>query len=198
MGSDNNCNNYYNIEQNSGSSTPYYHTLSSQNSSNQSVMLKNINNEWVSTESNPDANGSSQNQDSESEREQIIRSEMVNSRNHKNFIHAASQQHLHMSSPYFPIGSSYQKFYGDSHYGIVITPTVSQQGSLVSTPSSSLHSLNSDIQSQNHNHHVHQMQTSQHLKKIYYQGAETFKTLKFDVQWRRDQHRILVSRLVSH
>lgn len=184
MGSDNNCNNYYNSEQNSVSnmsSSPYYQTLVSQNSSNQDSMVKNINNEWISTEQNSDANSTSQNQDSESEgqREQIVRSssEIPNSRGHKSYSHL-HQQHPQMSTPQwsFPgaLGNSYQRFYGDGHYGIVITPTVTQQSSLMSTPSSSLHSLNSEVQSQNHNQHIHHMQTNQHLKKIYYQGLEIF------------------------
>lgn len=184
MGSDNNCNNYYNSEQNSVSnmsSTPYYQTLGSQNNLNQESMVKNINNEWISTDQNTDEISPSQNQDSESEgqREQSVRSssELSNSRSHKSYSHL--QQHPQMSTPQwsFPgaLGNSYQRFYGDGHhYGIVITPTVSQQSSLMSTPSSSLHSLNSEVQSQNHNHHIHHMQTHQHLKKIYYQGLEIF------------------------
>lgn len=175
MGSDNNCNNYYNIEQNSvSSSTPYYQTLSS---SSQGHMTKNT--EWISTEQSSDANSSSQNPDSESEsqRDQVMRgnSEMTNGRGHKSYNHSiATQQHLQMSAPQwsFPVGNSYQRFYGDSHYGIVITPNVSQASSLSSTSSSSLQSLSSDPQSQNlsHHHHVHQLQTAHHLKKIYYQG----------------------------
>lgn len=172
MGSDNNCNNYYNIEQNSvSSSTPYYQTLSS--SSSQSHMTKN--NEWISAEQSSDANSSSQNPDSESEsqRDQVMRAN--SERGQKSYNHSiASQQHLQMSAPQwsFPVGNSYQRFYGDNHYGIVITPNVSQASSLSSTPSSSLQSLNSDPQSQNlsHHHHVHQLQTAHHLKKIYYQG----------------------------
>lgn len=172
MGSDNNCNNFYNGEQNSASnmsSTPYYQTLSSQNGSSQSSVVQNVNNEWISTEQNREPSEPGQNHDSESEmqhREQNGRSEN-SSRSQKSY-----QQHIQMSAPQwnFPsaLGSTYQRFYGDSHYGIVISPNVSHQSSLVSTPSSSLHSLN-EVQP-SHNHHVHQMQTNQHLKKIYYQG----------------------------
>lgn len=179
MGSDNNCNNYYNIEQTSAASTPYYQTLSSQSSSSQSSMVKNINNEWMNTEQSSDANSANQNQDSEpeSQRDHIMRgNEIPSSRSHKSYNQiSSSQQHLQMTPPQwsFPVGNSYQRFYGDSHYGIVITPNVSQQGSLVSTPSSSIHSLNSEIQTQSH-HHVHQIQTNHHLKKIYYQGLDSF------------------------
>lgn len=163
------------------SSTPFYQTLSSQNNQNQDSGLKNSNNEWMSTEQSSDGNSSSQNQDSESEsqRDQNMRNsnEQLNNRpSHKNYNNP--QQNHQMTAPpwNFPgaLGNSYQRFYGDSHYGIVIAPNISHQGSLISTPSSSLHSLNSEIPSQSHNHHIHQMQTTQHLKKIYYQGLEIF------------------------
>lgn len=165
MGSDSNCNNTYynNVEQSSApSSVPYYQTLTTHHDS--------------------DAQGSSQNQDSESEgqRDQImkINSEISNGRSHKGYSH---QQHLQMSAPQwsFPVGNSYQRFYSDAHYGIVITPNTSQASSLTSTPSSSLHSLN-DAQSQNLNHHhVHQLQSAHHLKKIYYQGSIITLSLLF-------------------
>lgn len=176
MGSDNNCSNYYNIEQGSITTSPYYQTLGSQNNLNQSAM-KNTNNEWISQEQSSDASFQNQDSETESQRDQNMRSasEMSNSRTNKSYSHsaAAAQQHLQMSVPQwnFPVGNTYQRFYGDSHYGIVLTPNVSQQSSLVSTPSSSLHSLNSEIQSNNHLH-VHQMQTNQHLKKIYFQGLK--------------------------
>lgn len=182
MGSDNNCNNYYNGDQNSivnMSSTPYYQTLSSQSNSSQEQMTKITNNECINSEQNSDVISSSQNQeqDSDSQIDQNSRcnGEMSNSRSQKSY-HQSSQHHLPMSAPHwsFPssLGHSYQRFYGDNHYGIVIAPNVPQQSSLISTSSSSLHSLNNEIQSQNHNHHVHQMQTNQHLKKIYYQGLK--------------------------
>lgn len=132
----------------------------------------------INSEQNSNAISSNRNQDpeSDSQREQnsrCLNSEVSNSRSHKSY-HQNSQHHLQMSAPQwsFPssLGNSYQRFYGDNHYGIVITPNTSQQSSLVSTPSSSLHSLSSELQSQNHNYHVHHMQTNQHLKKIYYQG----------------------------
>lgn len=162
------------------SSTPYYQTLVSQNSSNPESMVKNINNEWISTEHNSDANSSSQNQDSESEGQRDLsarsNSEVSNSRNHKSYSHLPQMSAPQWSFP-AALSSSYQRFYGDGHYGIVITPTASQQSSLMSTPSSSLHSLNSEVQSQNPNHHIHHMQTNQHLKKIYYQGLEIFSVV---------------------
>lgn len=183
MGSDSNCNNTYynNVEQSSApSSVPYYQTLTTHNSSSQSHNMTK--NEWITSEQNSDAQGSSQNQDSESEgqRDQImkINSEISNGRSHKGYSH---QQHLQMSAPQwsFPVGNSYQRFYSDAHYGIVITPNTSQASSLTSTPSSSLHSLN-DAQSQNLNHHhVHQLQSAHHLKKIYYQGSIITLSLLF-------------------
>lgn len=161
------------------STSPYYQTL---NSSHQGSMVKNVNNEWISTEPGSEA------QDSESEihhRDQQMRnnSEMPNSRSHKSFNLSSPQQHLHMSAQQwnFPgaLGNSYQRFYNESQYGIVLTPVSTQPSSLESTPSSSLHSINSDIQSQAHttSHHAHHMQTSQHLKKIYYQGLTRFTCL---------------------
>lgn len=170
MGSDSNCNNFYqSVDQNgasSMSSTPYYQTLSSQNGSSQSATLKTVNSEWMASE----PSGDNQDSESEAQREQ---SERNDARSHKSFTHSApSHQHVQMSAPQwnFPsaLSNSYQRFYSDSHYGIVITPNVSQQSSLISTPSSSLHSLNGEPP-QSH-HHAHQMQSSQHLKKIYYQG----------------------------
>lgn len=178
MGSDNNCNNYYNIDPSSVSSmasSPYYQTLSSQNAQSQSSIMKN---DWNS-EPNSDANSSSQNQDSEESENQNMRSgsESSSSQSHKSYGHSSpssSQQHLQMSAPQWSfsssLGNSYQRFYGDSHYNI--TSNGSQQSSLHSTPSSSLHSLNSDIQP--HHQTLHHMQTNQHLKKIYYQGLNKF------------------------
>lgn len=177
MGSDNNCNNYYNIDQSSVSS-PYYQTLGSQNGSSQESLVKSVNNEWIN-ERNSETNNSGQKHDQEAddhhEKNNRDNSEMPSSRNTKSYNNL-SHQHLHMSAPQwsFPgaLGNSYQRFYGENHYGIVLTPNVSQQGSLASTPSSSLHSLNSENASQAH--HIHHMQTSQHLKKIYYQGLKMF------------------------
>lgn len=158
------------------SSTPYYHSLSWQSNSNQDAMVKNLNNECINPEQNSEVNSSSQNQEPEVDNQR--NSEMSDSRL-KNY-HQNSQHQLPMSAPQwsFPssLGNSYQRFYGDNHYGIVITPNVSQQSSIVSTTGSSLHSLNSEIQSQNHNHHIHHMQTNQHLKKIYYQGLKILST----------------------
>lgn len=178
MGSDSNCNNFYqNVDQNSATNIdPYYQTLSiAQNGSSQSSVLKNVNNEWIASETSVD------NQDSESEnqRDHSDRSDASSAQSHKSFAHTApSQQHVQMSATQwnFPsaFGNSYQRFYTDSHYGIVISPNVSQQSSLMSTPSSSLHSLNGEPPPSHH--HVHQMQTSQHLKKIYYQGLS--KTIR--------------------
>lgn len=170
MGSDN-CNSYYNIDQNSG---PYYQNLSSQNITSQNASMKN---EW-SSEPISDANSSSQTQDSESENQ--IRSSSESPRKNS----PASSQHLvQMSAPphqwnFSPsIGpSSYQRFYGDSHY--ILTSNASQHSSLHSTPSSSIHSLNSDVQNPHQN--IHHMQTSQqHLKKIYYQGLKNSFHNKF-------------------
>lgn len=166
------------------SSTPFYQTLSSQNNQNQDSSMKNNNTEWMSAEQSSDGNSSSQNQDSESEsnRDQNMRSssEQLNSRTiQKNYNN--SQQTPQMSAPQwiFPgsLGNSYQRFYGDSHYGVVIAPSISQQNSLISAPSSSLQSPNSEIPSQSHSHHMHQMQTTQHLKKIYYQGLKIFLSI---------------------
>lgn len=189
MGSDNNCNNYYNVEQNM-SSSPFYQTLNSQDNQNQDSAMKNNSNEWMSTEQSSDGNSSSQNQDSESEsnRDQNMRSnsEQLNSRPVQKSYNI-SQQSVQMSAPQwnFPgsLASSYQRFYGDNHYGVVITPSISQQSSLISTPSSSLQSLNNEIPSQSHNQHIHQMQTTQHLKKMYYQGLKIFLVIDVSLDW---------------
>lgn len=157
MGSDN-CNSYYNTDQNSGT---YYQNLAIQNVSSQSSVLKN---EW-SSEPNSDANSSSQTQDSESEN-QIRSSSESSSKSSPN----SSQNHIQMSAPpqYAFSSSSYQRFYGDSHY--IFTSNGSHHSSLHSTPSSSIHSLNNEVQNPQNIHH---MQTSQqHLKKIYYQGLK--------------------------
>lgn len=178
MGSDNNCNNYYNVDQSSGgdmTSTPYYQTLSSQNQS----PMRNSNNEWMSPDQNSDVNSSSQSQESESssQHDQVMRESEMISRNQRTYNHPSSQ-HLQMSAPQWSFPSSltnpYQRFYSDSQYGLVLSPNTSQQSSLTSTPSASLHSLNSEAQSQQQSLHVHQMKTSQHhLKKVYYQGLAT-------------------------
>lgn len=175
MGSDNNCNNYYNIDPSSVSSMtspPYYQTLNSQSAST-------MKNEWSSQ--NSDANSSSQNQDSEESENQNMRSESESSgsQSHKSYTHSPSspsQHHLQMSAPQWSfsssLGNSYQRFYGDSHY--IVTSNGSPQSSLHSTPSSSVHSLNSEVQSQSHHQTLHHMQTNQqHLKKIYYQGLKS-------------------------
>jgi hypothetical protein len=175
MGSDNNCNNYYNIDPSSLStmtSPPYYQTLSSHNTSSQSSAMKN---EW-SSEPN-----SSQTQDSEESENQNMQSGSESS-SHKSYSHSSSppsQHHLQMSAPQWgfssSLGNSYQRFYGDSHY--ILTSNGSQQSSLHSTPSSSVHSLNSEVPSQSHHQTLHHMQTNQQsLKKIYYQGLK----IRFD------------------
>lgn len=158
MGSDN-CNSYYNIDQDNGPGA-YYQNLSSQNVPSQSSTLKN---EW-SSEANSDANSSSQTQDSESEN-QNRSSESSNKSSP-----TSSQHHIQMSAPQWNFSSSsYQRFYGDSHY--ILTSNGSQHSSLHSTPSSSIHSLNSEVQ--NPHQTIHHMQTNQqHLKKIYYQGLK--------------------------
>lgn len=176
MGSDNNNNNnsYYNSDQNM-STSPYYQPLSSQNSSSQGSIVKSVNNEWISSEET----NATQDIDNEAHCDQNMRnsnSDSSNSRSLKSYNLSTSQQHLQqMSAPQwnFPCSlgnSSYQRFYGDSHYGIVLSPNVS----LMSTPSSSMHSVNSDVSPQAHGHYVHQMQTSQQLKKIFYQGLTSF------------------------
>lgn len=176
MGSDNNCNNYFNVEQTSGASmsTPYYQTLGSQN---QSPMRNSS--EWMSPAQNSDVNSSSQSQESESssQHDQEMRESEMNSRSQRTYNHPSSQQHLHMSGhpPWsFPttLTNPYQRFYSDSHYGTIISPNVSQQSSLASTPNTSLHSLNNEVQTRSFD--VHQMKSNQHLKKAYYQGLMKF------------------------
>lgn len=164
MGSDNN---YYNIEQHSDSrmtSTPYYQTLSSQS---QSPMR---NNEWMSPEQNSDVNSSSQSQESESSSQngRGMCEREINSRSQRTYQTPQQQFHMSASQWSFPsaLSNPYQRFCSDSHYGIIISPNISQQDS---TPNSSLHSLNSDLQMQQ-SQDVHLMKTNQHLKKVYYQG----------------------------
>lgn len=180
MGSDN-CNSYYNIDQNSG---PYYQNLSSQNVPSQNTSMKN---EW-SSEPISDANSSSQTQDSESEN-QIRSSSESPSKNSP----APSQHLIQMSAPphqwnFSPsiAPSSYQRFYGDSHY--ILTSNGSQHSSLHSTPSSSIHSLNSEVQ--NPHQTIHHMQTNQqHLKKNYYQGLKKSfhnRFIELPVDWKSE------------
>lgn len=174
MGSDNNCNNYYNVVQNSGSditSTPYYQTLSSSQEQSPLRNTNNTNNDWMSPEHNSEMNCSSHESESSSQHDQAMRESEMNAR--RTYNHPSSQQHLQMPGhpPWsFPI--PYKRFYGDNHYGIAISPNVSQQSSLTTSSNSSLHSLNAEAQSQSHD--VHQMKTNQHLKKAYYQGLTKF------------------------
>lgn len=168
MGSDN-CNNFFNIDSNNVSSSPFYQTLGPQASSSQSMVVKSANNEWIGRESA----GESENQENDlnAHREQHLRivNENQNCQNQKSF-NEQPHQHLQMSIPQwsFPaFGNNYQRSCSNAHYGIVIAPNAAQQAP-------SLHSINGDIPPQIHAHSNHQMQTNQHLKKIYYQGLICF------------------------
>lgn len=171
MGSDN-CNNFFEIDPSSVSSSPFYQTLGSQASSSQSSIVKSVNNEWLGRESAADSENQENDLNAYREPQHLrMSNENLNFRSQKSFSSESSHQHLQpMSTPQwsFPaFGNSYQRFCGDAHYGIVLASNVAQQAP-------SLHSVGSDIPSQIHAHNNHQMQTNQHLKKIYYQGLTTF------------------------
>ncbi|XP_070493203.1 hepatic leukemia factor isoform X4 [Chironomus tepperi] len=181
MGSEtNNCNSgdYYasqDISTNiSPSSTNHYYHNTTENDS-----TKNINH-WMNSDHNQGMNQSRQNQDMNSH-EQIIRNNSENK--NKTYIQNSNQPPNQQSSQWNFTGNSYQRFYNDSQYGIVLASNSSSQQNESLMPSSS--SSISQAIIENHSQLAHQMQ-SQHFKRAYYQGKTNNKDICGDDKHKED------------
>lgn len=170
MGSDSNCNSYYNVEQNT-ITTQYYQTP--ENNSNH-ITMRNLNNEWINSEHNSEKNS---NKNSESDTEMRQNSEQsLRQNDNKSNRNYNQPPHQQLPGPQWQfagaLSNSYQRLYDENHYGII------QPSNTLLPTSSTSALLNADIQARNH-HHIHQLQSNQHLKKIYYQGLNNLLKLHF-------------------
>lgn len=159
MGSDNKSDYYASQNIPNVSTSVYYQT-----DSESTIANKNMSNEWMNANENSEMNNSRSNQEQQLSHEQLVRNSSENK--NKNYIHNQSQQQHQWNFP----GNTYQRFYGDNHYGIVLTSNPSSQ-----PPPPEPHAPSSTAMThnfiENHTHLTQQMQ-SQHLKRVFYQGLK--------------------------
>lgn len=165
---DSECDNKSYFSEVSGPSS-YYELSPNQNNSVSSTRTISNSNSWVNNDDQQqtDHQDMKHNNNNTTENKNSV-NESLNSRSNKsygqptNFQMPTSQWNFSSS-----LGNSYQRLYNDYH-NYILSPNASQQCALVHPVAAVPTALNSESL------HIHQMQTSHHLKKFYYQGAQSY------------------------
>jgi hypothetical protein len=185
MGSECNNKSYFSEVSGMPSTPSSYYELSPNHNNSVSSTRTISNNSWVNDQqqtnngvnnnnnnNNNNANSTDQNQqdtkhsnNNSSENKNSV-NESLNSRSNKSSSYGQPTTNFQMPSSQWnfstTLGNSYQRLYNDYH-NYILSPNASQCALVPTHPTT--------IPSDSHPIHIHQMQTSHHLKKFYYQGA---------------------------